>query len=138
MDIPDFLRFTPVPVRARRDGWTPEAQRRFILQLARGDSADQAARRTGRSRQTAYALRSRRGGESFAAAWDSAIDFAETVRQAAGAARLLRHGEDALLVPRFYRGRLVGFVQREDHRSALRTLRTLDRLSDRNAGRRGT
>lgn len=36
-----------------------------------------------------------------------------------------------MLVPRFYRGRLVGFVQREDHGRALRTLKELDRAADR-------
>ncbi|MDQ3139514.1 MAG: hypothetical protein M3Q15_02170 [Pseudomonadota bacterium] len=131
MDIPDFLRFTPVPVRARRDGWTPALQRGFILLLARGHGTADAARRIGRSRQTAYALRARPGSESFADAWDMALDFARTARAAAGPALLLRDGEDSMLVPRFYRGRLVGFVQREDHRAALRTLRHLDRLRTR-------
>jgi hypothetical protein len=36
-----------------------------------------------------------------------------------------------LLVPRFYRGRLIGFVQREDLRGAMARLRRLDRLADR-------
>lgn len=36
-----------------------------------------------------------------------------------------------MLVPRFYRGRLVGFVQREDHKGALRLLAQLDRIADR-------
>ena len=33
-----------------------------------------------------------------------------------------------MLVPRFYRGRLVGFVQRKDNAAALRALADLDRL----------
>lgn len=35
-DLPAFLRFAPVPVRARRDGWTV-GQFRFVLSLARGN-----------------------------------------------------------------------------------------------------
>ncbi|HEY9553781.1 hypothetical protein [Allosphingosinicella sp.] len=36
-----------------------------------------------------------------------------------------------MLTPRFYRGRLVGFVQREDHGAALRVLGQLDRALER-------
>ena len=82
--LPSFLRFRPVPVRARHDGWTPAIQRRFILLLGRGSPPAEAARRAGRSRQTAYALR-----------------------------------------------RLVGFVQLEDHKGALRKLARLDRVAAR-------
>lgn len=37
---------------------------------------------------------------------------------------------ETMLVPRFYRGRLIGFVQREDHAAALRALRALARFED--------
>lgn len=76
MDLPPFLRFEPVPGRARHDGWTPELQQRLILLLAHGLRPGEAARRLGKTRSTAYALRSRPGGESFAAAWDGALRFA--------------------------------------------------------------
>jgi hypothetical protein len=66
--LPNFLRFQPVPLRARSDGWTPALQTQFILLLATGAGAHEAARRLGRSRQTAYALRRKPGAESFAAA----------------------------------------------------------------------
>lgn len=36
--------FTPVPVRARRDGWTPARQFRFIAMLAETGSPARAAR----------------------------------------------------------------------------------------------
>jgi len=113
---PPFLAFTPAPVRARRDGWTPDRQRRFILHLARGCGVDEAARLVGRSRQTAYALRARARAEGFAGAWDAAIDFAAQVRAGAAAGANLPGGfagmGDQVLVPRFYRGRLVGYVMR--------------------------
>ncbi len=82
MAFPDFLHFDPVPLRARHDGWTPELQRDFILRLARGHRPDEAARRLGKSRQTAYVLRGKPGAESFAAAWDAALSYARRARLA--------------------------------------------------------
>lgn len=131
MALPSFLRFTPVPVRARRDGWTPLLQRRFIIDLARGMGPAEAARGLGRSRQTAYALREKPGAREFAAAWDAAVDFACLARVAARPLAPAGGGIEKLFVPRFYRGRLVGFVEREDLGGTLRRLKTLDRLADR-------
>ena len=128
--LPAFLRFSPVPVRARHDGWSPALQRRFILLLATGCPAGEAARRLGRGRQAAYALRRLPGGEGFAAAWDSALAFAHEARTATHGVPTLDEGFDRIWVPRFYRGRLVGFVERDDHNSALRTLARLDRLAE--------
>jgi hypothetical protein len=65
--------FTPVPVRARRDGWTAERQHAFIAALARTGCVGRAALEVGMSRESAYRLRRRRGAESFAAAWDSIL-----------------------------------------------------------------
>jgi hypothetical protein len=134
MEIPEFLRFTPVPLRAQRNGWTPELQLRFILALARGAGIGEAARQLGKSRQSAYQLREKPGAESFAAAWDGAAAFART-------AAAIRHspaagvvGIETILVPRHYRGRLVGFVQREDVAGAMRLLGRLDRLAERLGG----
>jgi hypothetical protein len=131
MAVPAFLRFTPVPVRARRDGWTPVRQLRFILNLARGMGPAEAARRLGKSRQTAYALREKQGGESFAAAWDAAVAFAQRARAAPRPLGFMRSGIETILVPRYYRGRLVGFVQREDVGGAMRKWAELDRIAER-------
>src|SRR3546814_15164071 len=87
MDVPPFLRSRPVPVRARHDGWTPVVQPRLILPLARGAGTDEAARRVGKRRPTAYALRTQAGAEAFAAAWDAALDFARRTRETAAAPR---------------------------------------------------
>lgn len=135
MDLPEPLCFDPAPTRSRRDGWTPDHQRRFILLLANGARPGEAARRVGRSRTTAYALRDRPGGESFAASWDAAIVVAEQGRDAIRMTppdfdTRFNGGIEMMLVPRYYRGRLIGFVQREDTRAALRVVRTLDRLAD--------
>lgn len=129
MALPDFLAFAPAPLRARRDGWSPELQRHFILLLARGAGVTAAARHLGRSRQTAYALRERPDAGGFAAAWDAAMAFARRARGASGLP--LASAVDRLLVPRFYRGRLVGFVERLDNRGTMRTLAVLDRLAER-------
>jgi len=59
--------FEPVPLRHRHDGWTAERQRNFIALLAAGWRPGRAAARVGMSRKSAYALRSRPGGEGFAA-----------------------------------------------------------------------
>ena len=113
----------------------PELQRALVVDLARGASVDEAARRLGRSRQTAYALRERAGAEGFAAAWDAAVAFAARVRGLGGGAGSPFGGLGTLLVPRFYRGRLVGYVAREDRRGLMATLGRLDRLHDRIAAR---
>src|SRR3954452_2284835 len=75
MSLPEFIVFTPVPLRARRDGWSPALQLRFIRLLADGMKPGAAAEAVGRNRQNAYALRKRPGAESFAAAWDAAVAY---------------------------------------------------------------
>jgi hypothetical protein len=55
---------------------------RFVEALARGLSVAAAAAEVGRNHQTAYALRRRKGAESFAAAWDAAVAFAASARNA--------------------------------------------------------
>jgi hypothetical protein len=82
MSAPEFILFTPVPLRVRCDGWSPALQLRFVRLLADGMKPGAAARAVGKNRQNAYALRKRPGAESFAAAWDSAIAFAARRSQA--------------------------------------------------------
>jgi hypothetical protein len=82
MPKPLFIAFTPVPLRARRDGWSPPLQLRFVEALATGMTPGAAAASVGRNRQKAYALRKRPGAESFAAAWDAATAFAARQREA--------------------------------------------------------
>jgi hypothetical protein len=128
-DLPAFLRFTPVPGKARHDGWSPDHQLRFVVALARGSRVDQAAHQVGRSRQGAYALRGRAGAEEFAAAWDAALRFAGRVDSTA--CHGLPRGTGVLLVPRFYRGRLLGFSQRDEVAGLMATISRLDRIAGR-------
>lgn len=130
-EIPDFLRFEPVPGKQRHDGWSYRHQFRFVLALARGAGISEAAQSVGRSRQTAYRLRSRVGAESFAAAWDSAVAFAESVRATARGRGRSASAVETLLVPRHFRGRLIGFVQRDEFRGVIAGLDRLDRLAER-------
>jgi hypothetical protein len=104
-DLPrGLLRFTPVPGRARRDGWSPARQRGFLVRLALCGSVNAAAQAVGMTRRSAYRLLEREGAESFAAAWDRAFDSGRRGR--------MDHAiEQALLgetQPVFYRGRQCG------------------------------
>lgn len=65
--------FNPVPVRARRDGWTPEKQREFIEALADTGLVREAAARVGMTEQSASRLRRRADARAFAIAWEAAI-----------------------------------------------------------------
>ena len=131
MTFPDLLRFAPVPLRAQHNGWSPELQVRFILALARGAGPGEAARSLGRTRQSAYRLRKKPGAESFAAVWDRAQALARDIAGVAHGPSASWGGIETLLVPRYYRGRFIGFVQREDLAGAMRTLGRLDRLAER-------
>ena len=73
MTVPDspqiIIPFTPVPLaRQRHDGWTRRTQQRFIDALGALGSVGQAARAVGMTR-------ARPGADSFAAAWDQALDI---------------------------------------------------------------
>jgi hypothetical protein len=123
-DMPlEELAFTPVPVRARHDGWTVERQKWFILRLALGGCVSVAARGVGMTRKSAYRLRERPGAESFAAAWDRAQSWGQDRTVDVGLERSLL-GER---VPIVRNGRVVGEVLRHDNRLAMAVLNALDR-----------
>jgi hypothetical protein len=65
--------FTPVPGRARSDGWTPALQQRFVLALAATGSIGLALQMVGRGRTSLRKLRDRRESDSFKAACDAAL-----------------------------------------------------------------
>ena len=73
-NLPEDLRFTPVPRRAARsNGLTPDRQRVFIALLAGCGSVLTACKAIGCSSPAMYHLRNSAGAESFAAAWDNAV-----------------------------------------------------------------
>lgn len=98
------IAFTPVPGRARHDGWTPNRQRDFIAALARIGLVSAAAQAIGLSAKSAYALRRRAGAESFAAAWNAALTMGRDNARGVAIDRALNGVEK----PIYYRGRQVG------------------------------
>jgi len=116
--------FTPVPVRPRHDGWTPERQTAFIEALAECGCVGDACGRVGMSTESAYALRRHLGGRDFRLAWDAALDFAIRRLSDAAFSRAL-HG---VVVPHFYKGELIGEHRRYDEALTRFLLRYRDPL----------
>jgi hypothetical protein len=98
MLAPPVIAFTPVPVRRRADGWSPDLQLRFIIALSKGLTPREAALSVGKNRQNAYALRKRAGAESFAAAWDIVVAYVRRIR-AEGRSPRTRPGAAASVPP---------------------------------------
>lgn len=126
--------FHPVPVRARKDGWTIERQCRFLAQLYLTGSVTQAARAAGLSRKSAYALRERDDAASFAHAWDTVLTAPGQGRIPAPKpdwrkvtnAALMRRAETGLVRPILYRGRMTAIRHKPDNSALLRLLRRQD------------
>jgi hypothetical protein len=74
--LPPELDFTPVPRLAKRwNGITAQKQRHFMAQLAGSGSVSMAANAIGVSTSALYQLRKGEGAESFAAAWEKAVEM---------------------------------------------------------------
>ncbi|QUL38532.1 hypothetical protein [Erythrobacter sp. JK5] len=71
-EIPDF---TPVPIKPRSDGWTPERQQEFIEALADTGSVEAACKHVNMSTVGAYRIRRLPEGKSFREAWNAALDL---------------------------------------------------------------
>ena len=122
-DAPE-IPFDPVPrLRIRRRGWTPDRQRGFIAALARCGSVSAAARHVGMSARTAYRLLDAPGANSFAAAWDAAVDQG-VERTRSDALQRAFHGA---FVPVYRRGKLVRVEHRRCDRLAIALLSGRDR-----------
>lgn len=121
MTDPDLLHFTPVPLHRRARGWSPEAQRAFIATLSHSGVVAHAARSVGCSPRSAYQLRRRVGAESFAAAWDWALEMG--LDESRGAALSLARGETGR--PMMRRGKPVGVKRGPDVRLLYAAMRAL-------------
>ena len=96
--------FTPVPVRARIDGWTVARQRAFVETLAATGSLRSAAASVNMSESGAIWLRKRPGADSFVAAWEAAIAAAsDRIRDL-----MVDHALNGVPDPVFYQGKQVG------------------------------
>jgi hypothetical protein len=113
------LSFTPVPVRARRDGWTAQRQVDFLEALAATACVDEACRHVGMSERSAYRLRLRVGARNFREAWDAALDIGVHRLEQAVLGRALR----GVRRPVFYKGEQVGEWREYDERLAMFLLR---------------
>lgn len=112
-------KFSPVPLRRRHDGWTPEKQAAFIEALAQCGCVDEAAERVGMHRSSAYELRDRPSSESFRAAWDAALTHAVPLLEDAAFARAVK----GVTRPVFYKGEQVGEKTYYDERLTMFLLR---------------
>lgn len=118
-DLPlEELAFVPVPVKPRRDGWTPARQLAFILRLALLGGVAAAARAVGMSRESAYRLLDHPGSASFAAAWEKAQGWGRGRAADLGTERAV-YGEKREV---WYRGRKVGEYVRHDNRLLIAAL----------------
>ncbi len=126
--------FHPVPLRARRDGWTVARQCEFLARLYLTGSVTAAARSVGKSRASAYRLRVSEGAQGFVRAWDS-------VFVPPGAGRLPPPGIDwrkvtsptlqwwveaGLVRPLIWQGRMTAIRQKRDNSALFHLLRRLD------------
>lgn len=82
---PLWFAFEPVPVRYRRDGWTPERQRLYVMGLVRWGDGRRAAALVGLSVQSAARLRRHRDAGSFTRACDLALRSGRRRRREAAA-----------------------------------------------------
>jgi len=117
--LPEYA-FTPVATRSsRHDGWTAERQRQFITAIAVTGSVARAARSVGMGITSAYNLRRRADAESFAAAWDAALEEG----RCRAFDRAMDRAVNGFLVPRYYRGQVVGYLHRHDDAMTIAALR---------------
>ena len=118
-DPANHIDFTPVPRRrARRNGWSPERQQLFLFALSRCGSVARAARAAGMTPRSAYQLLDSPAADSFAEAWDRAIEEGiERVR-----ADALERALAGVFVPVFRRGKLVRVEHRRCDKLALALL----------------
>lgn len=128
--------FTPVPVRARRDGWTPVRQAEFIGWLAETRCVKRAAARVGMSRESAYRLRRRKGAEGFCDAWDAILGAPQENGKRAPKAKVTLDALFHRIAHGTYRpvlrdGRYAGTLHKPDNAALLSALGRLDRATMR-------
>lgn len=111
--------FTPVPVRPRHDGWSPERQVAFLQLLAECGCVREAARGVGLSVESAYRLVRRPDAQSFRLAWKLAVEVATERLSDAVLSRAI-HGVE---VPHFFAGERIGTHRKYDERLAMFILR---------------
>ena len=121
--------FTPVPLRARKDGWTPVRQAEFLGLLAQTRSITKAAMLVGKSRESAYRLRCKPGAEEFVAAWDAILGVPEAPQPKVTLERLFQRIRQGRYRPVMRGDRYVATIRKPDNSALLAALARLDRLA---------
>jgi hypothetical protein len=104
---------------ARRDSWPLAVQVDFLRALSATHSVSEAAKSVGKSRQSAYRLRSKLKGQPFDLAWEVAFHHSYDVLAHAALERALNGVE----VPVFFQGEQVGSYRRFDERLTVALLK---------------
>ncbi|WP_338304151.1 hypothetical protein [Erythrobacter sp. Dej080120_24] len=140
--------FVPVKLRARKDGWSARVQCAFLAQLYATGSVSAAARSVGKSRESAYRLKSRAGAESFASAWDRVLagptrpgEHRPRHREIADWRKVTLEQlewriETGFWRPVLYRGKQISIVRKPDNSALFRLLRRIDAQADKAEARR--
>jgi hypothetical protein len=110
-------------------------QAAFLAALALTGSVREAARRVGMTRETAYRLRRKPGGESFADAWDKVTGRSQAPARKVTPTGLRARAIGGLLKPLIYRGRHVAPVKKADNSALLRYDAQFARCERRPPGR---
>ena len=125
LKLPAFL---PVPLRTRKDGWTPARQARFIALLAETACVRKAAQLLGLTRESAYRLRKHPGAGSFRAAWDTAVRGKQQLRWKFTQAEAYRLATEGPFHIALFRGRARTIWRKPDDSRLLSAIGRLDRL----------
>lgn len=123
----------PPEKTTRHDGWDLERQAAFLRALSATHSVSEAAKSVGRSRQSAYRLRSRLKGQPFDLAWEVAFHHSYDVLAHTALERALNGVE----VPVFFQGEQVGSYRRFDERLTVALLARFTMGSNPAFGRLG-
>ncbi|NBC37552.1 hypothetical protein GTZ99_13435 [Novosphingobium sp. FSY-8] len=116
--------FTPVPTRARADGWTPARQAGFIAALHITGRVDKAAAAVGLSRQSAYRLRERADADSFAAAWDAILyNHGQPLPRKVTQTELFQRVQNGVLRPVVHAGRHCLTLCLQDNKALMMLIR---------------
>lgn len=119
---PPEIRFDPVPVRPRRDGWTAARQRTFIQTLAETGIVRIAAAAAGMSVRSADRLALRDDAESFSLAWDAALHVAAR----RGVGLLFEYAFEGMVETIWRDGEIVGQRRRPSEKALFFLLSRLD------------
>lgn len=111
--------YTAPQAVTRHDGWSLDKQVAFLRALSATHSVSAAAQMVGKSRQSAYRLRSRLKGQAFDLAWEVAFHHSYDVLAHAALDRALNGVE----VPVYYKGEKVDSFRRFDERLTVALLK---------------